>query len=200
MTNILNIGQTGLNAAQLGLSTTGHNIANAATPGYSRQLVIQSTPLAQNVGVGFAGNGTTVSEIKRAYNDFLAGQVNTAQTSQGQLGTYYTQMQQINNMFADTTSGLSPTLQSFFSSIQNVAADPTSASSRQTMLASANTLASKFQSMDGQLSEIRQGVNDQITTTIGSINTYATQIAKLNQSISDAQLGNNLKPANDLLD
>ncbi|HEY8099840.1 MAG TPA: flagellar hook-associated protein FlgK [Burkholderiaceae bacterium] len=200
MTSILTIGQTGLNAAQLGLATTGHNIANAATPGYSRQLVVQSTPIAQNVGVAFAGNGTTVSEIKRAYNDFLAAQVNTAQTSQGQLGTYYTQMQQINNMFADTTSGLSPTLQNFFSTIQNVAADPTSTSSRQTMLAAANTLASKFQSMDGQLSDIRQGVNEQITTTIGSINTYATQIANLNQAISDAQLGNNLKPANDLLD
>jgi flagellar hook-associated protein 1 len=200
MPNILNIGQTGLNAAQLGLATTGHNIANAATPGYSRQLVIQSTPLAQNVGVAFVGNGTSVTEIKRAYNDYLSNQVVTAQTSQGQLGTFYSQIQQIDNMFADPTSGLSPTLQNFFSTIQNVAANPTSGASRQTMLASANTLASQFQSMDGQLSDIRQGVNEQITSTIGTINAYATQIAALNDAISKAQLGSDLKPANDLLD
>lgn len=200
MPNILNIGQTGLNAAQLGLATTGHNIANAATPGYSRQLVIQSTPLAQNVGAAFVGNGTSVTEIKRAYNDYLANQVVTAQTSQGQLGTYYAQIQQIDNMFADPTSGLSPTLQNFFSTIQNVAANPTSGASRQTMLASANTLASQFQSMDGQLSDIRQGVNEQITSTLGTINAYATQIASLNDAISKAQLGSDLKPANDLLD
>jgi flagellar hook-associated protein 1 FlgK len=200
MANILSIGQTALNAAQLGLATTGHNIANSATPGYSRQLVIQTTPIAQNAGRAFVGNGTAIAEITRSYNDFLATQVNTAQTSQGELGTYYTQIQQINNMFADTTSGLSPTIQDFFSSIQNVAANPTSGASRQTMLASANTLASRFQSMDGQINEIRQGVNEQITTTIGAINTSATQIAALNQAISTAQLGNELKPANDLLD
>lgn len=200
MPNILNIGQTALNAAQLGLSTTAHNIANASTPGYSRQLIVQSTPLAQNVGVGFSGNGTSVAEIKRAYNDFLNNQVVTAQTSQGQLDTYYSQIQQIDNMFADPTSGLSPNLQSFFSSIQNVAADPTSGASRQTMLASANTLATQFQSMDSQLSDINQGVNEQITTTVNTINADATQLASLNDAIAKAQLGNDLKPANDLLD
>lgn len=200
MPSILSIGQTGLNAAQLGMSTTAHNIANASTPGYSRQLVEQTTPLAQNVGVGFAGNGTAVAEIKRAYNDFLNSQVVTAQTSQGQLSTYYSQIQQINNMFADPTSGLSPNLQSFFSSIQNVAADPTSGASRQTMLSSADTLVSQFQSMDSQLNDIRQGVNDHLTTTLNAINTYATQIASLNDAITKAQLGNDLKPANDLLD
>ena len=200
MANILSIGQTALNAAQLGLATTSHNIANASTPGYSRQLVIQTTPIAQNAGRAFVGNGTAIAEITRSYNNFLAGQVNTAQTSEGELGTYYTQIQQINNMFADPTSGLSPTIQDFFSSVQNVAANPTSGASRQTMLASANTLASRFQSMDGQLNEIRQGVNEQITTTIGAINTAATQIAALNDAISKAQLGNDLKPANDLLD
>jgi flagellar hook-associated protein 1 FlgK len=200
MTSILNIGQTGLNAAQMGLATTAHNIANASTPGYSRQLVLQTTPLAQNVGVAFAGNGTAVAEIKRAYSEYLTNQLNSAQTSQGQLGTYYTQIQQINNMFADPTSGLSPTLQSFFTSVQNAAANPTSIASRQTMLATANTLASKFQSMDSQLSEVRQGVNDQITATLNTINADAAQLASLNQAIATAQLGNSLKPANDLLD
>jgi flagellar hook-associated protein 1 FlgK len=200
MANILSIGQTALNAAQLGLATTGHNIANAATPGYSRQLVIQTTPIAQNAGVAFAGNGTAIAEITRAYNSFLTSQVNSAQTSEGELSAHYAQIQQINNMFADSTSGLSPTIQDFFSSIQNVAANPSSGASRQTMLASANTLASRFQSLDGQLNEIRDGVNQQITTTIGAINTAASQIASLNDAISKAQLGNDLKPANDLLD
>ncbi|MFC6521274.1 flagellar basal body protein [Undibacterium arcticum] len=80
-TNILGIGQSALIAAQVGLSTTGHNIANASTPGYNRQLVIQGSAGAQNFGYGFVGQGTQITEIKRVYNDFVSGQVLAAQTS-----------------------------------------------------------------------------------------------------------------------
>ena len=61
--SILNIGQSALQAAQIGLATTGHNIANANTPGYTRQVVIQSAAGAQDFGAGFVG-GVPEREIQ----------------------------------------------------------------------------------------------------------------------------------------
>jgi flagellar hook-associated protein 1 len=67
--NILSIGSSALNAAQVGLSTTGHNIANASTPGYSRQVVVQSAAQAQNFGYGYIGQGTEVAAVTRVYSE-----------------------------------------------------------------------------------------------------------------------------------
>jgi flagellar hook-associated protein 1 len=198
--NILSIGQTALAAAQVGLLTTGHNIANANTAGYSRQVVVQGSAGSQDSGFGFVGKGTSVVTVQRIFSEYLAGQVTNSQTSQNELNTYYTHIQQINNLFADATSGLSPTLQNFFSSLQGVASDPASGAARQTLLSSGETLVSQFQSMDAQLREMRDGVNTEINASIQTINGYASQIAQLNDAIEKAQGGNDAQPANDLLD
>ena len=63
--SILDIGKTALNAAQIGMSVTGHNIANASTPGYTRQVVVQGAAEAQNFGYGYVGQGTQVLAIQR---------------------------------------------------------------------------------------------------------------------------------------
>jgi flagellar hook-associated protein 1 FlgK len=89
-TNILNIGQTALQAAQMGITTTGHNIANSATPGYSRQVLVQTANAPQNLGGAFVGQGVSISLIQRQYNQFIGQQVNAAQTSTGQIDAYYT--------------------------------------------------------------------------------------------------------------
>ena len=82
--NILSIGKTALNAAQVGISTTGHNIANASTAGYSRQVVVQSAASSQNFGYGYVGQGTEVSSVTRVYNDLLARQaINSQSVSAG---------------------------------------------------------------------------------------------------------------------
>ena len=73
--NLLNIGKTGLFAAQAALTTTGHNISNAGVAGYSRQGVVQASLGGQESGSGFIGNGTTVADIKRYSDSFLNGQV-----------------------------------------------------------------------------------------------------------------------------
>ena len=200
MASILGIGQSALAAAQIGLSTTGHNIANASTPGYSRQVVTQSAVAGQNLGYGFVGKGTEVSGVKRVYSEFLHNQVLAAQTSKGQLDSYYTQIQQIDNMLADPTAGLSPAMQDFFKGVQELSADPNSSASRQSMLSSAETLAARFQTLDGQINEIRQGVNDQIKSSTTVINVYAKQIAELNNSIQKVLTSTEGSPPNDLLD
>jgi flagellar hook-associated protein 1 FlgK len=197
--DLLNIGKTGLLAAQVGMSTTGHNISNANVTGYSRQTVVQSNVVGQQVGYGFTGNGTEVSEVKRVYDNFLATQVRSAQSTTSQLDAYSAQISQIDNMMADSTAGLSPSMQDFFDAVQDVSANPSLTASRQSFVSSADALATRFQSLSARLSDIADGVNSDITTTVGEINSYASQIAELNASISNLATSPSNQP-NDLLD
>jgi len=198
--NILSIGQSALAAAQVGISVTGHNIANASTPGYSRQEIIQSAAQAQDFGFGYLGQGTTVASVRRIYNDILAKQLNNAQSSSAATSTYAAQMTQIDNMLADPAAGLSPAIQSFFSSIQSVASNPGDAASRQASLSSAQALVNRFQSLDGRLNEIRNSVNYELSASTQIVTSYAKQIAQLNDVISKAVGANKSNPPNDLLD
>lgn len=198
-TGIFNIGITGMNAAQLALMTTGHNISNSSTEGYNRQRIVQTTAIPLGTGSGFIGQGTSVLTIERSYNSFLQEQINRVQTTSSELDTYYTQMTQIDNMLADTDAGLSPALQDFFSGLQEVAADPSSIPARQTFISAAQALATRFQTLESRLAEQYQGVDDQISSSTDLINSYAEQIGKLNQSIILAKAGSG-QPPNDLLD
>jgi flagellar hook-associated protein 1 FlgK len=196
--NILNIGKTGLFAAQAGMSTTGNNITNASVAGYSRQVVIQAAGPTQYIGSGYIGSGTQVTDIKRYSDNFLNTQVRTATSSKSSLDSYYAQIGQIDNLLSDPTSGLSPALQDFFKGIQDLASNPSSTASRQAVLSSADALAARFQGLNGRMQEIRDGVNTQIESNVTLINSYASQIAKLNEQITAAS-GNNGTP-NELLD
>lgn len=200
MSGILSIGITGLQAAQVGLSTTGHNISNASTPGYNRQEIVQSANTPLGTGSGFIGQGTNVTTVKRIYSQYLDNQVQSAQTQGAYLDTYSAQISQIDNMLADPAAGLSPALQSFFSGVQDVAANPASVPSRQSMISAANALVTRFQTLNGRLQEMRDGVNSQISASVDSIDAYAKQIASVNQQIVLAQAGSNGQPPNDLLD
>lgn len=199
-TSILGVGQSALAAAQAGLTTTGHNIANANTPGYTRQIVMQASAGSQDTGFGFVGKGTQVVEIKRVYSEYLNNQVNNSQTSANQLQTYYSQISRINNQFADPESGLAPAMQEFFKGLQELAANPASASSRQSALSSAETLSARFNSLNGQLQEMRESIGGQINSSISNINQYAKEIAKLNDAIEKAQGNADGRVSNDLLD
>ncbi len=200
MANIFTIGQGALLAAQTGLTTTGHNIANAATPGFSRQAVTQTSATPQQTGFGFIGGGTQVTDVRRLYNEQLGQQVLSAQSAKSALDSYYSQISRIDNLLADPAAGLSPALQGFFKGMQDLAGNPSSAPARQSALSAAETLATRFQSMDGQLNELRQNVNSEITSSVSSINFYGSQIAQLNNTILQAQAGSDGKAANDLLD
>lgn len=199
---IFGIGLSALNAAQRGLLVTGHNVSNAATPGYTRQQIVQSTNPAQGTGTGFIGQGAKVDTVSRSYNQFLTQQVTQAKTESAQLDTYYAQMQQIDRLLADPSGslGLAPALQNFFGSVQDVATNPSDVPSRQSMLSGAEVLVRRFQSLDSRLDEIQDGVNTQIKDSVSLINTLATQIGKLNETISQAEGSARGQPANDLRD
>jgi len=199
-TNIFSIGQSALQAAMAAQATTSHNISNATTPGYNRQVVIQATAGGINYGYGYVGQGTQVAEITRVYNDFLNKQALASQTTASSLDAYYSQISQINNLLADTDAGLSPALQDFFSSIQNLAANPNTDASRQSVLSMGASLVSRMQGLNDQMAQSRASVNQQITSTVDSINSYSAQLAELNKAITRAYGSGGSQPPNDLLD
>ncbi|MFM9835449.1 MAG: flagellar hook-associated protein FlgK [Methylophilaceae bacterium] len=199
-TSILSIGQSALSAAQVGISVTGHNIANASTPGYSRQEVVQRAAEAQDFGFGYLGQGAQVSQIRRAYNDIIAQQMNRAQNVSSSTNTYASQLKQIDNMLADSTAGLSPSMQNFFAGIQNLATNPGDAATRQAVLSSGQTIVNRFQSINDRINEIRQGVNTQLQNDTKVVTSYATEIAKLNDVISKAIGANKNSAPNDVMD
>ena len=196
---LISIGTNSMVAAQLALQTTEHNIANANTPGYNRQYILQQSQPAILTGSGYIGQGVLVTNVQRYYNEVLVNQVSTAQTSVSQLDAYSTQIKQIDNLLADANAGLSPALQDFFRGVQQVSANPSSLPARQSALSSAQALMSRFHSLEERLTELYDGVGKQISSTVDTINSYAHQIANLNQRIVLAQAATN-SPPNDLLD
>lgn len=198
-TGIFSIGVSGIAAAQMGLLTTEHNVVNANTPGYSRQTATQATNIAVNTGAGAMGQGVHVQTVKRMYDSYVNSQVNTAQTQVSQLDAFYSEISQIDNLLADPNAGLSPALQSFFAGVQQVASNPSLLPARQSMISSAQTLVTRFQDIQSRISEIADEVNGRITDAVSEINTYAAQIADVNQRIVVAEAAYQ-QPANDLLD
>ena len=196
---LISIAMTGINAAQAGLLTTGNNISNLSTEGYTRQRTLQASNPSVMTGAGGIGQGVHVVTVERMFSQALTTQVLNAQTNVSALDTYYAQVSQIDNMLADKEAGLTPLMQKFFDAAQSVATNPSSISARQSMVSAAETMTTGYRSMYERLTEIEAGINSQVRDTVGQINTYSTQIADLNEKIISASaIGG--QPANDLYD
>lgn len=197
-TSIIGVALTGLNAAQSGLVTTGHNIANVNTPGYSRQKTLQNVNAPQSTGAGYIGRGVNVETVRRAYDEFLVSQTWVAQSSASHWQAYSTQLRGVDGLLGDPTAGLSPSLASFFGAVNDVAANPSDAASRQGLLSAASALAARFRSLDSQLGAQRIDVDQKIASTVNLVNTLAGRVADLNSRIALAGAGGHAP--NDLLD
>jgi flagellar hook-associated protein 1 FlgK len=200
-TQLYNIGITGLNAAQAGLITTGHNISNAATPGFSRQQVILGTNDPQLTGSGFLGQGARVETVRRVYSQFLSAQVMEAQTQNAEYASYSDQISALDNLLADQEAGLSPAMSDFFDAIQSVSASPTSLASRQSVISSAQAMTTRFNSLGQRLDQVSASLNGQISGAVTEINQLVSQIATYNDQIAVAQsTTGSTRLANDTLD
>lgn len=198
--SIYGIAISGLNAAQAGMATTSHNIANANTPGYSRQQIIQTSRMPQNIGLGFLGEGVDVANVVRRYDQFLTSQVLEAQTQSSNLNTQLDLAQQVSNLLGGIEGGMTPSMESFFTSVNAVANAPQSVPARQTMVSSAQALATSFQSVNQNLNMIRDGLNGRVNSSVNQVNSLATQIAKLNDQIVQMEASSPGQSPNDLLD
>lgn len=199
MADILSIGVSGLNASQSAISTTGNNISNASTPGYSRQRVDLVPQPEQYTGVGYMGSGVKAASIQRIVDQFYISQLRSDTSTFKEMDFYATQMGQLDSLLADQSTGLSPSLQTFFADLQQASQDPTSIPVRQVVLSDAGSLSQRFGTLYQQLQTLSQSVGQKLTTLTGNATTLAQNIAKLNQKISE-QAGGPTVQSNALLD
>jgi flagellar hook-associated protein 1 FlgK len=200
MADILSIAQSGLHAAQAGINTTGQNIANVSTPGYSRQVVEQQPSPSVQYGLTSVGQGTNVTGINRIYSEFLAVQANTARTTSSNLATQSAEMQPINNLLTDSSSGLSTSILDFFNKLQDLSSKPSDTSTRQTVISASQNLVARFNDAQKQLTNVNSSLNLQIKDNVTKINEAASQIASLNQQIAVSQTSRGGSNVNGLLD
>ncbi|GAB6403587.1 flagellar hook-associated protein FlgK [Pseudomonas sp. MHK4] len=197
--SLLNIGMSGLNASQVSLATVGNNIANANTAGYSRQQTTQVSNASNLYGGVFIGSGTTLADVRRVYNAYLDNQLQTSTSLSSDANAYLDQVNPLDKLFSDKTTGISAVLSSFFSSVQTAAATPSDTASRQLLLTNAQTLSNRFNALASQMTQQNEGINSQLTTLTGQVNQLTASIASLNQQIAQSSNSSGSGPSN-LLD
>ena len=198
--NLAKLGLTALNTAQARLTTTSHNINNYDTAGYTRQETLISTAGASSSGTGFFGRGVAVETVRRAYSSFLNSQLVNNESKGALLAAYGGQISQINNVLADRTVGIGPSIQSFFDGVNAVASNPADPASRQELLGRTQTVVTQFNELGHFLDQQRGEINSQIDNSVTSINAHLSRISQLNQQIVQAKGVNPNHEPNDLLD
>ncbi|WP_214510728.1 flagellar hook-associated protein FlgK [Pseudomonas brassicacearum] len=196
--SLLNIGMSGLSASQTALVTTGNNIANVDTAGYSRQQTVQTTKASNQYGNVFIGSGTTLADVRRVYNAFLEAQLKTTTSLNSDAAAYQGQITPLDSLLSDSGTGLNGALTKFFASVQNVNAKPGDDASRQLLLSDAQALSNRFNSVANQLTEQSQNINGNLSNMVDQVNNLAATVAQLNKKI--AEVSNAGGAPNDLLD
>jgi flagellar hook-associated protein 1 len=202
----LETARRGLFTQQSALYTTGHNISNANTEGYSRQRVNFSQTIPYpSAGMnrpqfpGQMGTGVEAGSVQRIRDEFL----DTRYRSQNNnLGYYSSQADALSRMEEvlnePTEEGLSAALDNFWNSLQTLGTNPNESGARESVLAQANALADTFNYLSTSLDSIRADLKQNIGVSVEQINTLATQINNLNKQIGQVEPHGDLP--NDLYD
>ncbi len=198
MADFLNTSLTGLLAFQRALGITSNNIANANTPGYSRQVAEFATRVGTGINNNYIGGGVKISTIRRIYDQMLGDQLKASTTSQSRFDMLATLSGRINTLLADADTGLNSSLQSFFNAAQDLANDPASITTRQALIGQADSFAGRFTSLSDRLGAVGDEVNQRLRLAVDEVNRLAQSIASINDRI--ASVSANAQPPNDLLD
>jgi flagellar hook-associated protein 1 len=185
MSSLLNIGISGLNAAQVALSTVSNNIANASTSGYSEESVLQVETIGASNSQYTLGGGVDVTAVQRAYSQFLTSALWSSNSSMQSATTMSNLTSTLNSSFSGS-GDLQTALDDLYGGFSSVADSPSSSSVRESALGDASNVASVYNTLGQQLSQQSTQVNQQIGDTVTSINTLTSQIAQLNQQILGA--------------
>jgi flagellar hook-associated protein 1 FlgK len=200
MTDILKIGLTALLAQQRAIAVTSNNIANASTPGYSRQRVELNEAAAQRLGNDFVGSGVSIGMTRRLTDDVVSEQLRAAATGFHRTDAFLQFAEAVDNLLADEQTGLNVTLQSFVNAVQDVADDPSSIAARQVLLSEARNVASRFDTFDRRLNEIGAESSARLTAVTTEVTALGAGIADINQQILEAGISPDRPPPPDLLD
>ncbi len=196
--SLLNIGMSGLSASHAALVTTGNNISNVDTVGYSRQQTVQGSKGSIQNGNVFIGTGTTLADVRRVYNSYLDAQLQTTTSLNGDAQAYLGQATQVDKLLSDSGTGITKTLQSFFTSLQALSSNSNDNASRQALLTNAQGLSSRFNAMSQQLKQQGSYINDQLGSMADQVNKLASTVAAYNKKIGE--VGGSGGTPNELLD
>ncbi|MCC6573966.1 MAG: flagellar hook-associated protein FlgK [Planctomycetes bacterium] len=200
--NALNIGSTAITAQGQALQATGNNIANAATPGYSRQRVDFSTLGSQRQGAVFQGAGVGVLGLRRIVDENVEHRLREADSALGALvrrSSVYSQIETAFDALSDVSIG--PQLSKFFDAANALSLNPADTAARRVFLQQAQATAATFNQVAQSLQQTRNLTDAQVGATVSDINRLATQIAQLNDQIVRAEVGGTVSAqANDLRD
>ena len=194
----MNVGVSALTANQQALTTTGHNIANVNSAGYSRQTVATKALVGQNQGTGYVGKGVQVATIMRNYNELLGKQSNAANAASAADAIRYQSLMQMQDVYSGGDSSLGAAINSMMNAFADVEAAPADGTARNVVLTRMSELTARFRAASATLQELDYSTQQQITNDVVLVNSLATQVATLNSQIARA-LATGHQP-NDLLD
>lgn len=198
----LSIATEALGAQTAGLEVANNNIANANTPGYSRQVVSLSSAASVQNGTS-VDEGVSYDGFTSVRDSVLSLAINGATSNEGSLTAQNTLLTQVNAAFSGTTTGVGASLSTLFSDLSALSTNPSDPSARQTVLQDANQLVSDFHQAASALSSVTSAANQQVAATVSEINGLTQQIADLNgqltSSAGDGQDGGSLEDKRDAL-
>ncbi|WP_064601645.1 flagellar hook-associated protein FlgK [Photobacterium sp. J15] len=179
--SIINIGLSGLNASNAGLTVTSHNIANVMTPGFSRQRVGFG---AEVNGLGGAGVG--VSSVERMADNYLNQQIYKQKGSWGFNSVRHQYMSKTEALLNNDSSSINKGLDRFNAALSEASTAPQDIAHRQTILSQSESMVQRFNNMSSQLDGQAKQVNGQLDAAITEANTLIASIAKMNDSLSNS--------------
>jgi flagellar hook-associated protein 1 FlgK len=195
---LMSIGTKALFANYAALQTTGNNISNANTKGYSRQSVELETAGGQFSGAGFFGKGVNVATVSRSHSEFLTREAASSASIAAADNARSEQLQQLEKVFTTGEDGVGYAAGQFLNAFVDVANHPQDSSARQVVLSRASELASRFRHASEQIGAIQAGVTADLKNSVSAVNTLAKKVADINTQIT-AALASGHEP-NDLLD
>jgi len=188
--NLYSIGLTGLQASNARIHTTGQNTSNVDTEGYSRQ---RTDTVSSPIG------GVVLKDTARLVDNFVSAQMRSDQSDFNYYDTYHSMMTVSDNLLAEDSIALTGYLNDAFNALQTAANDPTSSSLRQLAHSSLNTLVEQYKTLSSIVTRQEVLVDEQLSSSIGDLNTITAKISDLNDKISREE-SLSISPANELRD
>lgn len=184
--NIINTAFTGAQAARQGMHTTSMNVANALTPGYSRQGILQSATGTQGKNLS-AGSGVQVDSIRRISDQYLVNQVwhSSSRAEYYHAGQKY--LGALESVIGTDSTSLGGGLDKFFAALNALTTQPDSPALRQQLLNEGQSLATRFNNVDSFINSQKVSISTQRDALISNVNVLSSNIASYNQKISEQE-------------
>ncbi len=187
----LDIGKTGLFAAKAGLATTGNNVSNENTKGYSRQVVNQQakTSLRVYASYGMIGTGVEVTSIERVRDIYYDNKYRSNYSKLGENSTKYSYNIQLEDSFNEMSeSGFTTLFADMFASLQELKGTPDDITRRSEFLNYSQSLAEYMNEIKSRLTTVQMEANQEVSNSVSRINLYTDQIASLTKQINIVEM------------